>query len=38
MSGPKDTLSEEFIAQQRTRLMALRHQLLVQHPLNTFIN
>jgi DnaK suppressor protein len=28
MSGPKDTLSEEFIAQQRTRLMALRHQLL----------
>jgi DnaK suppressor protein len=28
MSGPEDTLSEEFIAQQRTRLMGLRQQLL----------
>ena len=28
MSGPEDTLSEEFIAQQRTRLEALRQQLL----------
>src|SRR6202046_4026220 len=28
MSGPEVTLSEEFIAQQRTRLEALRQQLL----------
>jgi DnaK suppressor protein len=28
MSGPKVTLSEEFIAQQRTRLVALRGELL----------